>query len=226
MNGGVPAIANVLMPERGMFLVCLPDGFDSQYGTRCIVQLDYGEDVGVVKCAAPYDPSMHGSRIPGFKLVRPLAPEDEGRLAANDALAESMCVTFLKLAAADGHALQLLHRRLSFGRDRLFVRFASEERRPDLSRPCSEIKRLFNASVNAWQIGPRDEVSLKGAVGCCGRACCCCDWQVRYPQGLTAARVHAMGVVPGGQNGVCGRYRCCLAFEEDCMVNRKTKGTD
>jgi cell fate regulator YaaT (PSP1 superfamily) len=214
MSGGAPQVAYVLMPERGMFLVCLPEGFDSPYGTRCVVHLDYGEDVAEVRCAATYSPEIHGTRIPGFRLIRPLAPEDDARLAANEDLAESMCVTFLKLAAAEGHALRIVHRRLSFGRERLFIRFATEEKsRPDLSHPCAEIKRLFGATVNAWQLGPRDEVALTGALGPCGRRCCCCDWQSRYPQGLTADRIRAHGVMSGGQNGICGRYRCCLAFE-------------
>ena len=169
MSEGLPRVAHVLMPERGMFLVCLPEGFDSPYGTRCIVQLDYGEDVAEVRCAATYDPEIHGPRIPGFRLIRPLAPEDAERLAANERLAESMCVTFQKLAAADGHAaLRIVH---------------------------------------------RDEVSLTGALGPCGRRCCCCDWQARYPQGLTGDRVRAQGGSVGAPNGICGRYRCCLAFE-------------
>lgn len=211
MSEGLPRVAHVLMPERGMFLVCLPEGFDSPYGTRCIVHLDYGEDVAEVRCAATYDPEIHGTRIPGFRLIRPLTAEDAERLEANERLAESMCVTFQKLAAAEGHAtLRIVHRRLSFGRERLFIRFVAPERtRPDLSRPCSEIRRLFNATVNAWQLGPRDEVALAGALGPCGRRCCCCDWQARYPQGLTADRVRSVG----SPNGICGRYRCCLAFE-------------
>ncbi len=215
MNEKQPLVAHVLMPERGMFLVCLPEGFDSPYGTRCIVHLDYGEDVAEVRCAATYDPDLHGPRIPGFRLIRPLTPEDTERLEANERLAESMCVTFQKLAAAEGHAaLRIVHRRLSFGRERLFIRFVAPERtRPDLSRPCSEIRRLFNATVNAWQLGPRDEVALAGALGPCGRRCCCCDWQARYPQGLTADRVRAQGGAVGSPNGICGRYRCCLAFE-------------
>ena len=214
MSADLPQVAHVLMPERGMFLVCLPEGFDSPYGTRCLVQLDYGEDVAEVRCAATYDPEIHGPRIPGFRLIRPLTSEDTARLEANEQLAESMCVTFLKLAAAEGHTLRIVHRRLSFGRERLFIRFAvSEKTRPDLSRPCSEIRRLFNATVNAWQLGPRDEVSLMGALGPCGRRCCCCDWQAHYPQGLTADRVRAQGGSAGAPNGICGRYRCCLAFE-------------
>ena len=212
-----PLVARVLMPERGVFLVCLPEGFDSPCGTRCLVQLDYGEDVGEVKCAAPYDPAAHGPRIPGFRLLRPFRPEDAARLEANDALAKSMCVTFLKLAAAAGHRLRIVHQRLSFGRERLFIRFVSDRPRPDLSHPCAELKRLFNTTVNAWQLGPRDEVALTGSLGPCGRPCCCCTWQTHVPQGLT-----------GGQNGICGRYRCCLAFEDDPggAGRRQQKGTD
>ena len=225
MTDGLPDVARVLMPEKGMFLVCLPEGFDSPRGTRCVVQLDYGEDVAEVKGAGRYDPEKHGSRIPGFRLVRPLGPDDADRLKANAELAQSMVVTFLKLASVDGHTLKVVHNRLSFGRERFFVRFTCDEMRPDLSRPCSEIKRLFGSTVNAWQLGPRDEVSLAGALGPCGRPCCCCDWQSRYPQGLTGERMRAMGIPSGGQNGICGRFRCCLAFE-DCAshVDCKMKG--
>ena len=225
MKEDLPFVARVVMPERGMFLVCLPEGFDSLRGTRCIVQLDYGEDVAEVKWSGRYDPEVHGSRIPGFKLIRPVSPDDTARLDANVSLADSMVVTFLKLAASEGHNPRVVHKRLSFGRDRLFIRFVSDEMRPDLSRPCSEIKRLFNATVNAWQLGPRDEVSFSGALGPCGRACCCSDWLSRYPQGLNADRIRAMGIAPSGQNGVCGRFRCCLAFEDgDCADCVRTKG--
>lgn len=210
----VPEVTRVLMPEKGVFLVGLPEGYDSPAGTKCLVKLDYGEDVAEVKTAQKYDPEIHGDRIPGFRLIRPLTPADEQRLRANAELADSMCVTFLKLASAEGHQLQIRHKRLSFGRERLFLRFISPELRPDLSRPCAELRRLFNVTVNAWQLGPRDDVALTGAMGPCGRPCCCTCWQTRYPQGLTAERVRCMGISPGGQNGICGRFKCCLAFED------------
>ena len=210
----VPAVARVMMPEKGVFLVGLPEGYDSPVGTKCLVRLDYGEDVAEVKMAQAYDPVLHGDRIPGFRLIRPLTGDDDAHLKANAELAESMCVTFLKLATAEGTRLEILHRRLSFGRDRLFIRFTSPTSRPDLSRPCAELRRLFNVTVNAWQLGPRDEVALTGSLGPCGRACCCASWQMRYPQGLTAERVRGLGVSPGSQNGICGRFKCCLAFED------------
>lgn len=214
MTEGLPDIARVLMPERGIFLVCLPEGFDPACGMRCLIRLDYGEDIGEVKSFGPYDPASHGERIPGFELIRPLSRDDEERLKANAELAESMCVTFLKLAGDEARGLRIVHKRLSYGRERLFIRFISEKQRPDLRHPAAEIKRLFNATVNAWQLGPRDEVALMGALGPCGRVCCCADWQERYPQGLNSERVRAMGVGTGAQNGICGRFKCCLAFQD------------
>ena len=68
MSEELPRVAHVLMPERGMFLVCLPEGFDSPYGTRCIVHLDYGEDVAEVRCAATYDrPTTPKSTARGYR---------------------------------------------------------------------------------------------------------------------------------------------------------------
>ncbi len=214
MTGRVPEVARLLMPERGIFLVGLPEGFDPAYGMRCLAQLGYGEDVGEVKSFGPYDPAMHGDRLPGFQLLRPLTAKDDERLEANAALAKSMCVTFNKLAQEQADGVRIVYKRLSFGRERLFVRYVSDTPRADLRRPCAELKRLFNVTVNAWQLGPRDEVALTGALGPCGRVCCCADWQTHYPQGLTAERVRAMGAGAGAQNGICGRFKCCLAFQD------------
>ena len=84
----VPAmlVSKVLMPERGVFLVRVDDELTFtgavKEGTkgRYIVSLDYGEDVGSVIATERYDSAVHGSRIPGFRLVRLFAPQDERTL--------------------------------------------------------------------------------------------------------------------------------------------------
>ena len=62
------------------------------------------------------------------------------------------------------------------------------------------------------QLGPRDEVGMLGAMGPCGRPCCCATWQTCYPAGLTPERVRECASAQ--PNGICGRFKCCLAFEE------------
>lgn len=205
-----PVVAQVVMPEKGQFFVrcaCPPP----PYGVPALVSLDYGLDIGLVTECCPYDPARHGARVPGFQLVRPKTDEDDAQIEANERQALAMRTTFVKLAQKTVPDFRAPYVRLSFGQTRLFIRFVAGVQRPDLSKPVSELRRLYGVSVNAWQMGPRDEVSVLGGLGPCGRPCCCATWQKRYPAGLSVDRFR--GANPALLNGTCGRFKCCLAFE-------------
>lgn len=208
----VPVVAQVLMPEKGVFLVRCAEGVRPLVGSSVIVALDYGEDLGRIQSLADYNPEQHGPRLPGFQLLREKTAGDDIRLAENETRAETMRKDFVERAQTRIQDLRVPYARLSFGRARLFFRFTSQVNRPDLSASIAEIKRKYCLSVQAWQMGPRDVVGAVGALGPCGRPCCCCSWQMHYPTGLTADR--CKGCNPGAQNGICGRFKCCLAFEE------------
>ena len=211
-------ISKVLMPERGVFTVRVADdlvasGTVSEGMTgRFIVSLDYGEDVGTVIETASFDPSVHGARIPGFRLVRPFAAADGKTLTENEALAATMRNAFLEESRKSIPDLRLPSARLSFGRRRLFLRYVSERQHPDFSAAQEMLRCRFGVDVSLWAMGPRDEVAEVGGLGPCGRVCCCCSWQRRYPSHLAPDRRNAM---PALMNGTCGRFKCCLAFERE-----------
>ena len=205
-------VASVVMPERGVFQVRCPDEVrpeDCTAGRRVIVALDYGADAGEIASVGAYDPAVHGPRIPGYRLERFVEDADAARFTENAALAEKMRDAFEKAAKGEAPDVRVLAGRLSFGRTRLFLRFVSEKRRPDLSGASAEMKRLFGVSVNAWQMGPRDEVACVGALGPCGRVCCCASWQKRFPARISAPE----GANQACVNGMCGRFKCCWSFE-------------
>lgn len=211
-------VSKVLMPERGLFTVRVDEALiragDVKAGAkgRFIVSLDYGEDVGNVVETAPYDPAVHGERMPGFRLVRPFAPQDEGTLLANATRAEEMRTAFLAEARKTLPGLRIPCARLSFGRRRLFLRYVCEQPHPNFSAAQEALEQRFGVEASLWAMGPRDEVAEIGALGPCGRVCCCCSWQRRYPSHLAPDRRTAQ---PALMNGTCGRFKCCLAFERD-----------
>lgn len=223
MTDGAPIVAQVLMPEKGVFLVRCAEGLRPSIGDSVIVALDYGEDVGRIQGVAAYNAEEHGPRLPGFQLLRGKAPDDAARLEANDLQAETLREEFLRSARARVPDLRIPYARLSFGRTRLFIRFTSQVNRPDLSETIAAFKRQHDLSVQAWQMGPRDVVGAVGAIGPCGRPCCCCTWQTRYPAGLTADR--CKGGNAAAQNGICGRFKCCLAFEDENSTENSKEST-
>ncbi len=205
-------VASVVMPERGVFLVRCPDSVsveDCRCGRKVVVSLDYGADVGEIVSAAVYDPGTHGARLPGYRLDRFVQDSDAARFAENEKLASAMAEDFEKAIRPEVPDIRALGSRLSFGRTRLFIRYVSDRRKPNLSGAFAEMKRIHGVSVNAWQMGPRDEVACTGALGPCGRVCCCASWQKRFPVRVTPPQ----GANPSCLNGICGRFKCCWAFE-------------
>ena len=210
-------VATVQMPERGVFTVRVDDalavaGVPSDAKGRFIVALDYGEDVGDVVGVETYDPSVHGPRIPGFRLVRPFEAADERTLAENSRRAEEMRKAFLEVARETLPDLRVPCARLSFGRRRLFLRYVCDRPHPNFSAAQEALRIQFKVDANLWAMGPRDEVAELGGIGPCGRVCCCCSWQHRYPSHLSPDRRSSQ---PSLMNGTCGRFKCCLAFERE-----------
>lgn len=219
MSGEI-LVAKVLMPERGVFAVRVDGSFvvagaaNAVCKGRCVVSLDYGEDVGRVFCVQPYDPAVHGDRVPGFRIVRPLEDQDRKTLAENENLASAMRNAFLSFAKDAVQDIRVLVARLSLGRKKLFLRYVTEEPKVDLSYAQEALKRQFGVDVSLWAMGPRDEVSEVGGLGPCGRVCCCSSWQRRYPSKLSPGK-RSGSSLPSLMNGTCGRFKCCLAFERD-----------
>ena len=214
MTESAQLLAKVRMPEKGVFLVRCP-GREFAAGQTVVVNLGYGPDCGILLCTETYDPAVHGPSVPGYELVRAGNAEDEKAAASNAALADGMSADFMRLAGAQAEGARLLHSRLSLGRQRLFVWYVCPAGRCDLSSVAREVGRKHGVQVMARQLGPRDEVCLLGALGPCGRPCCCATWQTRYPSAAPPDRGRGRDGASVQPNGICGRYKCCLAFEEE-----------
>ena len=123
----------------------------------------------------------------------------------------SAFISFVKDSVPD---IRVPVARLSFGRKKLFLRYSTEQSKVNLSVAQESLKRQFGVEVSLWALGPRDEVSEIGGLGPCGRVCCCCSWQRRYPSKLAPEKRFGTSL-PSLTNGTCGRFKCCLAFERD-----------
>ena len=215
VSAAPPRVARVRMPEKGLFSVRSPDAFAAPNGARVVVNLDYGLDLAELCDVAPFDPARDGAHPPGFTLVRLAEPDDLIAAAANEARARGLRDAFRAAAQRVVPDIRVPYARLALGGGRLFVRYACERLRPDLTPAISEFRREHHVGVSAWQMGPRDEVRVMGALGPCGRVCCCTTWQQKYPSGLTSESLKGLGVNAAALNGVCGRFKCCLAFERE-----------
>ena len=73
-----------------------------------------------------------------------------------------------------------------------------------------------SARIRMVQVGARDEASLLGGVGICGRTLCCSSWLNNFrPISIQMAKRQNLSLNPTKISGLCGRLMCCLAHEVD-----------
>lgn len=113
-----------------------------------------------------------------------------------------------------GLRLKLAKAEYSFDGSRLTFYYGSE-REVDLSRLKREISKLTNARVEFRQVGPRDVAKLMGGSGACGleKRCCSTFLTEFQPISIRMAKAQDLPLVPAEIAGMCGRLRCCLAYE-------------
>lgn len=213
MVSGTPfQIVRIRTPERGFFSVrsSVPG---IARGQIVVLALGNGEDIGEVLDVETYEPARHGEDLPGYVLVRRVTPADEAKMKANAARAADLKQRFLAWVRESFPEVRIPHARLALGGGRLFVWYVHEKGRIDLNGIRKMFQRDVGIRMNVWQVGPRDEVALLGAIGPCGRPCCCATWQTQYPSVERLARARTGGA--SGSYGMCNRAKCCLAFELD-----------
>jgi cell fate regulator YaaT (PSP1 superfamily) len=201
-----------------------------QPGDRVVVETTRGRQVGEVVCFV--DPGQSNQKEPdgSYKPIE--------RLASPRELAMQQCWKTKEdeaVAAARKRALQLDLRevkivRAEFSYDgarlTILVSTPDENGRLEVKSLREDMQGIFpEAQVSVRQIGPRDAAKLIGGMGACGLGSrCCCRFLVDFnPVSIKMAKEQGISLNPEEITGMCGRLRCCMAYEfEQYAAVRKT----
>lgn len=91
------------------------------------------------------------------------------------------------------------------------------EGRIDFRELVRNLSQIFKKSIRMQQVGSREESRKLGGYGICGREFCC----ARFPgslQSISTEMARAQLIDNRGSDrlsGLCGRLKCCLAFEAE-----------
>lgn len=86
--------------------------------------------------------------------------------------------------------------------------------RVDFRSLVRHLAGALKVRIEMRQIGPRDETKKLGGHGVCGRPLCCATFLTEFaPISVRMAKEQGMALNPSRISGVCGRLKCCLAYE-------------
>lgn len=96
------------------------------------------------------------------------------------------------------------------------VYFAAENR-VDFRELLKELIHDLKARVELRQVGVRDQTAMDGCIGPCGEETCCSRFINKFHGvSIKMAKDQELSLKPSKVGGMCGRLKCCLAYEHQC----------
>jgi cell fate regulator YaaT (PSP1 superfamily) len=187
-----------------------PGGLDLAWNERVVCQTSRGQELGrVVK--ANHEVPDDGPALK--KVVRRATEIDDETDRQNRDEAKRAMLVFREVMRTQGIDLKPVAAELVFDGSRLVFSYQAQGR-PDLTGLQDELRRRLQRRVEFRSVGPRECARLCGDHGLCGTKHCCRRFPSHEkPITLRMAKDQDLPMGSGRITGLCGRLRCCLAYE-------------
>ena len=192
-------------------------------GEHVVVQAESGVDLGKI-CLTPDripTEAIEGRELRAF--VRVANPDEISRLVENRNEEEKAKSIVKQKIAEHGLRMKLVDAEYQFDRKRL-VFFFTADKRVDFRNLVRDLAGQFKTRIELRQIGVRDESKRVGGYGPCGKELCCSSHLTEFkPITTDFAKDQGLQLNPTKLTGLCGRLKCCLAYERDFYVKTLSK---
>ncbi|MBF0485306.1 MAG: stage 0 sporulation protein [Candidatus Omnitrophica bacterium] len=191
------------------------NNIDVKRGDCVILELDRATEFGRVvstelcRCDQEKPPAASG------KILRKgtdgdARQMDNNRTKSSDAL--NVCISKVTELNLD---MKVLKAEYSFDSTKIIFYFTAEGR-VDFRNLVKELARVFRVRIELKQIGVRDRAKMIEGFGVCGQQLCCASFIKDFSQlSIKMAKEQALPLNPSKISGVCGRIKCCMAYEHN-----------
>ncbi len=215
--------------EKPKRLVCVrfesiptPYIFDAQeleldQGDMVIVGTEAGLCAGLV---VGYPREEEAAGLDEIKpIVRKVTEEDQARLDRIHAK-EKDCFKFCaERIRTRGLPMKLIRVEQLFDENKITFYFVAEGR-IDFRDLLKDLVEHYRTRIELRQVGTRQESAMLGGIGSCGRELCCATFLTNFQRiSVKMAKNQNMTLNPTKISGLCGKLKCCLAYEKESYAN-------
>jgi cell fate regulator YaaT (PSP1 superfamily) len=205
-------VVGIRFKPAGKVLQYAAEGLALQRGGKCVAESENGVEIATV-VMPPYEIEADAEQTSIKPIIRQASVEDLEQAEAYKAQAreafdlcrqhiQEMAVP-MKLVSAD---FTLDGRKVIF--------YFTAEGRVDFRQLVRSLASALQTRIEMRQIGVRDEAKKLGGYGTCGRPLCCSTFLTEFaPISVRMAKEQGLALNPSRISGVCGRLKCCLAYE-------------
>lgn len=196
--------------------------FDAQelelrQGDRVIVGTEAGQCAAVV---VGYPREEEASALEDIKpVIRKVTEEDQARLDRIRAR-ERDCFAFChERIRSRGLPMKLIRVEQLFDENKITFYFVAEGR-VDFRDLLKDLVERYRTRIELRQVGTRQESAMLGGIGSCGRELCCATFLTNFQRiSVKMAKNQNMTLNPTKISGLCGKLKCCLAYEKESYAN-------
>lgn len=156
---------------------------------------------------------IEGQRIP--QIMRVATEEDELQARDNERQAHVAHNQTMERIKAHNLEMKLIFTHYAFDRKLIIFQFSADGR-IDFRELLRDLSGLLKVRVELRQVGVRDEASILGGIGTCGRPFCCSSFLPSFNSiNVKMAKQQGLSLNPQNISGCCGRLKCCLQYEAE-----------
>lgn len=194
-----------------------PNGLKLKVGDMVIVDTSRGNELGYV-CSNPIfvdDLELVGS----LKNVIRLANENDIKKHEENIEKQKEIVSITEeLANSLNLDMKIVSAELDLDRSKVTINFTSDDR-VDFRELVKKLALTLKTRIELRQIGARNETQMLGGLGPCGRQVCCNLFLKDFEHStIKMAKNQGLSLNPTNISGLCGKLKCCLAYENDGYV--------
>jgi cell fate regulator YaaT (PSP1 superfamily) len=205
-------IAGIRFKPAGKIRQYMAGSLALERGEKCIAESQFGLEVAtVVIPPRAMEDAPEGQDL-GHILRRATAEDLEQAEAYKQRSQNAMDIWRQRLQET---GLEMKPVRVDYSLDgRKAIFYFTAEGRVDFRALVRYLAGQLKTRIEMRQIGVRDEAKQLGGYGVCGRPLCCSTFLTDFqPISVRMAKEQGLALNPSRISGVCGRLKCCLAYE-------------
>ena len=188
------------------------DPVEVKPGTHCVVDVEGDRELGTA-LQGSYEWLDELPPEPEAFFVRPAEDGDLAEFYQNrEREREAFAVALQKIKDRELPMILAFVEQTLDGRKIRF--YFTAEGRIDFRELVRDLAHVFRTRIEMRQIGVRDRSRKAGGFGPCGEQLCCNRFITKFdPITIKMAKEQNLALNPTKLSGMCGRLKCCLAYE-------------
>lgn len=218
----MPIIVGVKFGTSGKVYYFDPKNIDFATGDGVIVETVRGQEFASIGLANVFVQETE-IKSPLKEVVRKATKDDEKRAKENLEMKDNAIKVCQRKIDKHNLKMKLVDAEYTFDRSKIIYSFTADGR-IDFRDLVKDLAGEMRMRIELRQIYERDDIKHRGAMGICGRPCCCTTYLGDFEKAtVKMAKNQNLSLNPTKVSGMCGKLMCCLKFENEYYVNTQRK---